>query len=288
MKIAVLSGKGGTGKTTVSSNLAAIINNTTLVDCDVEEPNAHLFFETDNMDEQAVRVEYPVVDMDKCTLCGDCGDFCNFNALLPAKNSVLVFKESCHSCGGCEMVCPEHAISFALREIGVIKSGAVRNNLALTYGVLNIGELSAVRVIEAVLDSVEDKESVIIDSPPGTSCATVAAVNDADYAIIVTEPTPFGISDMKMVVQMLREMKIPFSVVINKSGLGGDEIYHYLDTENISILGEIPFNKEIAKLYATGGLISDKLPQVRNIFQSIVENLNSTLDTTIGASYADI
>ena len=215
MKVAVLSGKGGTGKTTVSSNLAAILGKITLVDCDVEEPNAHLFFNTKDEVKESVYIEYPVVDMDKCTLCGKCGDFCNFNAILPAKNTVLVFKENCHSCGGCSIICPDNAITYLNREIGVIKHGVVNENLDLSYGVLNVGELSGVNVIEAVLHSIENNDSVIIDSPPGTSCATVAAVSKADYAIIVTEPTPFGVSDMKMVVEMLRELNIAFSVVIN-------------------------------------------------------------------------
>ena len=286
MKIAVLSGKGGTGKTTVSSNLAVTLGNVTLVDCDVEEPNAHLFFDTTDNVTETVYTEYPEVDMEKCTLCGKCGDFCNFNAILPAKNTVLVFKESCHSCGGCSIVCPADAIRYTNREVGVIKSGIVHDSLDITYGVLHVGELSGVGIIESVLESVEDREQVIIDSPPGTSCATVAAVSQADYAIIVTEPTPFGVSDMKMVVEMLRELGVKFSVVINKAGLGDDEIYQYTTKENIPILGEIPFNKEVAKHYATGGIIVEKLPEVKQIFEEIAKELTSTLQTTIGDSHA--
>jgi len=278
MKIAVLSGKGGTGKTTVSSNLASILKDKTLIDCDVEEPNAHLFFKIKNHTESPVYTEYPTVDMEKCNLCGKCGEFCNFNAILPAKNRVLVFKESCHACGGCAIVCPTNAITYEKREIGVITEGITDNKLKLKYGALNIGELSGVKIIENLLESITDDEDVIIDSPPGTSCATVATVSNVDYAIIVSEPTPFGVSDMKMVVEMLNDLKINFGLVINKAGLGNSEIYDYAKSKNINIIGEIPFKKEAAKEYSSGGLISDKIPEIKDEFNKIIKNLNIQLD----------
>jgi MinD superfamily P-loop ATPase len=283
MKIAVLSGKGGTGKTTVSSNLAAILGNVTLVDCDVEEPNIHLFFDIPNDTTQSVYTEYPHVDMRKCNLCGDCGDFCNFNAILPAKNRVLVFKEICHACGGCAIVCSKNAISYKQREIGAIHEGRSTQGINVKYGILNVGEFSGVKIIDQLLTSIPKNEQVIIDSPPGTSCATVAAVESADFAIIVSEPTPFGVSDMKMVVEMLKNLNIPFGLVINKAGLGNNEIYDYASQEKINILGEIPFSKEAAKYYATGKLLNQEMKTMRLKFDSIINNLTLSLENKVGA-----
>lgn len=277
MRIAVLSGKGGTGKTTISSNLATLLQDKTLIDCDVEEPNAHLFFEIPNQVKKDVYTEYPHVDMRKCNLCGKCEEFCNFNTIVAGKNRVLVFKESCHACGGCKIVCPKGAITYKKREIGVIHEGVSSNGVKIKYGAMNLGELSGVRVIEQLLDSIDKNENVIIDSPPGTSCATVAAVESADYAIIVSEPTPFGVSDMKMVVEMLKNLNITFGLVINKAGLGNDEIYQYAEKESINIIGEIPFNREAAKIYSTGKLLCEESAEIREQFTSIITNLNKTL-----------
>ena len=282
MKIAVLSGKGGTGKTTISSNLAAILENITLIDCDVEEPNIHLFFDIPNNNKKSVYTEYPHIDMRKCDLCGKCGEFCRFNAILPAKNRVLVFKDICHACGGCAIVCPKDAISYKEREIGVIHEGISSQGINIKYGVLNVGEFSGVKIIEELLESITKNEQVIIDSPPGTSCATVAAVESADYAIIVSEPTPFGVSDMKMVVEMLKNLNVPFGLVINKAGLGNDEIYQYASQENINILGEVPFSKEVAKHYATGKLLHEEIKEVREQFDFIIKNLNISLTNEMG------
>jgi len=282
MKIAVLSGKGGTGKTTISSNLAAILNNVTLIDCDVEEPNVHLFFDIAKSLSKSVYTQYPHIDMRKCNLCGKCGEFCHFNAILPAKNRVLVYKESCHACGGCELVCDKEAIAYKKREVGVIHEGVSSQGVHIKYGVLNVGEFSGVKVINELLDTITANEQVIIDSPPGTSCATVAAVESADYAIIVSEPTPFGVSDMKMVVEMLKNLNIPFALVINKAGLGNDEIYQYANQQNINILGEIPFNKEVAKHYASGKLLYQEFKDIRVKFDLIIENLNTSLANKVG------
>lgn len=202
MKIAVLSGKGGTGKTTIATNLALHYPNALLIDTDVEEPNSHIFIKPVVTREKSVYKQFPVVDMDKCDLCGDCGRFCKYNAILPAKNTVLVFKEICHDCGGCEIVCKKNAISYEDREIGKIFWGDGVNGIRFIYGNLNVGEVSGVKIISELREIVQDEETVIIDSPPGTSCAAVEAVEGVDYAVIVTEPTPFGVSDMKMVVEI--------------------------------------------------------------------------------------
>ncbi len=273
MRIAVLSGKGGTGKTTIATNLAANKKNSILIDTDVEEPNSHIFMKPNIEENIAVKVNYPVVDTDKCTLCGKCGTFCRYNAILPAKNNVLVFEEICHDCGGCELVCPTGAISYKQREIGKIHCGKTKYDINMKYGDLNVGEVSGVRIIEKLKDMTKNEEVVFIDSPPGTSCATVAAIEDIDFAVIVTEPTPFGVSDMKMVVEMLRRMNIKFGVVINKAGLGDDEIYDYCKSENIDILEEIPFDEKIAKLYASGDLLSYEIESYKEKIMTILSKI---------------
>ena len=276
MKIAVLSGKGGTGKTTISSNLVVNIKGATLLDCDVEEPNAHLFFEMENREEKIVNTSYPVVDSELCNLCGKCGDFCNYNAIIPAKKKVLVFEESCHDCGGCAIVCPQNAISYKERKIGKIYSGSC-GELKVEYGDLDVGELSGVKIIKEMKSGLKDENIYIIDSPPGTSCATVEAIDEVDFAIIVSEPTPFGVSDMKMVVELLREMRLPFGLVINKAGLGDNEIYEYAEEEKINILLEIPFDKKIAKLYASGEIFSENIVEYKEKFENLFEEIKSSL-----------
>lgn len=273
MKIAVLSGKGGTGKTTFSTNLTATVKDAYLIDTDVEEPNSHIFLQPEVEEVEEIFVDYPYVDEEKCTLCGKCGDFCNFNAIIPAKNTVLVFKESCHSCGGCELVCPSNAITYQKRNIGIIKKGRTLCGNQMEYGLLNLGELSGVKIIEKLRENTDNRELVIIDSPPGTSCSTVAALEYADYAVLVTEPTPFGLSDMKMVVEMLREMSIPFGVFVNKAGLGDSGVYEYCKEEQIKILGEIPFDKNIAKMYSEGRIFSLELKEYKKLFESVIDTI---------------
>lgn len=273
MKIAILSGKGGTGKTTIATNLAINVKGSVLIDTDVEEPNSHIFLKPKITETIDVKKSYPVVDSSKCVLCGACGDFCRYNSIMPAKSKVVVFKELCHGCGGCELVCPSKAIHYEQRVIGKIYTGVCENGLVIKYGDLNVGEVSGVNIIEKLKESTKDSKILFIDSPPGTSCATVAAVENSDYAIIVSEPTPFGVSDMKMVVEMLRNMSIKFGVVINKAGLGNDEIYKYCDSEGIEILGEIPFNKEIAKLYASGEILSYKIDSYKKTMLSILNKI---------------
>lgn len=285
MKIAVLSGKGGTGKTTISVNLAVQNPECILIDTDVEEPNSHIFLKADIDEATPVMVEYPEVDADKCTLCGKCGDFCNFNAIIPAKNQVLVFKESCHSCGGCAVVCPEGAIKYNKRETGKIYSGKSKyNDLQMKYGELNVGELSGVAIIKNEKKMIENEEYVIIDSPPGTSCATSNTLDNVDFAVLVSEPTPFGVSDMKMVVEMLRDMEIPFVVVVNKAGLGDNEIYEYCKSESIDILEEIPYDKDIAKLYADGEIFSLHMEEYAKKFSRLFENIKNRIQNSTGRS----
>lgn len=271
MKIAVLSGKGGTGKTTVSTSLA-FISGITILDMDIEAPNTQLFLKGKQFEENKVKSCYPEVDMSKCNLCGECGKFCRFNAIIPAKNRVIVFEESCHDCGGCEIVCKFGAITWRAREIGKIFCGKTYFNSKMEYGKLNIGEMSGVKIIKHMYRENIEK-NLIIDCPPGTSCTTVAAVEKSDYAIVVTEPSPFGLSDMKLVVKLLRDLKIPFGIVINKADSKENLVESYCQEEGIEILEKIPFDREIAKNYSEGNIIADVLPEYRKSFEKILKRV---------------
>ena len=271
MKIAVLSGKGGTGKTTVSISLA-FISGITILDMDIEAPNTQLFLKGKQFEENKVKSYYPEVDMSKCNLCGECGKFCRFNAIIPAKNRVIVFEESCHDCGGCEIVCKSGAITWRAREIGKIFCGKTYFNSKMEYGKLNIGEMSGVKIIKQMYRENIEK-NLIIDCPPGTSCTTVAAVEKSDYAIVVTELSPFGLSDMKLVVKLLRDLKVPFGVVINKDDSKENLVENYCQEEGIEILEKIPFDREIAKNYSEGNIIADILPEYRKSFEKILKRV---------------
>lgn len=273
MKIAVLSGKGGTGKTTVSSSLA-FISKMLLIDTDIEEPNSHIFLKGNVEDIKSVYTRFPEVNMEKCNLCGECGNFCKFNAIIPAKKRVIVFGEACHDCGGCEIVCKNGAISWEKREIGKIFTGKTHFNSTNKYGKLNIGEMSGVKIIKEIYKNTEEKD-FLIDCPPGTACTTVSAVEVADFAIIVVEPSPFGLSDMKLVVQLLRDMKIPFGVVINKFDEDENIIKKYCEDEGIEVIGTITFDRKIAETYSKGEIIVEALPEYRENFETILKRVKS-------------
>lgn len=273
MKIAVLSGKGGTGKTTVSSSLA-FISKMLLIDTDIEEPNSHIFLKGNVEDIRSVYTRFPEVNIEKCNLCGECGNFCKFNAIIPAKKRVIVFGEACHDCGGCEIVCKNGAISWEKREIGKIFTGKTHFNSVNKYGKLNIGEMSGVKIIKEIYKNTEEKD-FLIDCPPGTACTTVSAVEVADFAIIVVEPSPFGLSDMKLVVQLLKDMKIPFGVVINKFDEDENIVKKYCDDEGIEIVGTIPFDRKIAEAYSKGEIIAEALPGYRDNFETILKRVKS-------------
>ncbi|MBN2657165.1 MAG: ATP-binding protein [Spirochaetales bacterium] len=273
MKIAILSGKGGTGKTTVSNNLAALISEAVLIDCDVEEPNSHIFMVPRITGEEEIQTGYPVVDDDKCIHCRKCADFCHYNAIIAGAAATMPLKDLCHDCGGCRLVCPAGAITYEKKGIGTIYTGKSRFGSDFLYGQLHLGELSGVKIINRLNEMTADRDLVLVDSPPGTSCSTVAALEDSDYAVIVTEPTPFGVSDMKMVVEMLREMEIPFSVVVNKAGLGDKEVYDYCRGENLSISGEIPFDRSVAEAYASGKLAVEISDENRSLYNTLWLNI---------------
>ncbi len=251
MIISVASGKGGTGKTTISTNLALSIGEVQFLDCDVEEPNANIFLNTKIMGQEDISVRIPKIDKEKCDYCGKCSEFCAYNALAVVPNNVLVFPELCHSCGGCELVCPKDAISWNKRSIGKLEHGQAED-IDFYHGLLNVGEMQAVPVIKALKRKIDKSKNVIIDVPPGTSCPVIESITGSDYCILVTEPTPFGLHDLKLAVEVVKHLDIPFGVVINRDGIGDENVVTSCQDQDIPILLKIPERKEIANLYSKG------------------------------------
>lgn len=270
------SGKGGTGKTTVAVNLALSIQNVNLLDCDVEEPNCHMLLSLEPLESHPVLTSVPVIDPKQCTLCGKCSDFCQFNALFVGKKSVIVYPEMCHSCGGCALVCPEGAISEKERKVGIIYVNSVQDS-HLIYGELNIGEPIATGVINAVKMHTKPKALNIIDAPPGTACPVIETMRDSDYILLVTEPTPFGLHDLSMTVEVVKELGIPCGVIINRAGHGNDAVNRYCETEGIPILLEIPFERRIAELYSQGIPFVTQMPQWKSMFRDVLSKIEEVV-----------
>jgi len=270
--ISVASGKGGTGKTTVAVNLALSLENVQLLDCDVEEPNAHILLQPKIEEIRSVYTRIPVISEELCDYCGKCSKFCAYNALFVAPKTVMVFPELCHSCGGCSLVCPKNAIKEKDRQIGVIKKIKVKGVEAV-YGELNVGEPMAVPLIREVKRQIEKDKTVIIDAPPGTACPLIASVHNSDYCILVAEPTPFGLHDLKMTVQVLNDLEISMGVVINRAGIGDNKVYDYCKQENIPLLLEIPFSKRIAKLYSRGTPFVEEMPEWKEKFLKLLNKI---------------
>jgi len=268
MVISVASGKGGTGKTTVAVNLALSIPNVQLLDCDVEEPNAHIFIKPAIKSKIPVSIPVPEIDKSKCNFCGKCQKVCAYNAIAVLKKDVLVFKELCHGCGACAYLCPEKAIREIQRVVGVVEIGA-KGDLQFVHGKLNIGEAMAPPLIRAVKEYINPARTTIIDAPPGTSCPVIESIKVSDFCVLVTEPTPFGLNDLILAVEVVRKIKIPFGVIINRSDLGNKETENYCKKEKIPILMKIPFKKEIAMAYSKGNIIVEALPEYKKEFQEL-------------------
>ncbi len=277
-KLAIASGKGGTGKTTLSTNLAAYIaerEEVVLVDLDVEEPNSGLFFDGTLVHEEDNHNMTPNWDASKCTLCGLCQEVCNFNAIIKLGTSIMVYPKLCHSCYACSELCSVSALPMEPTKIGVLRDFQC-GKLHYVESRLNIGEEQAVSSIAKTKKYVAEKyphvSMAIFDSPPGTSCPVLEATKDADYVILVTEPTPFGFHDLKLAVETMQELNKPFGVVVNRYGIGNDEVVNYCKAEGIDILAKIPNSRQIAELYSKGHLIYPAFLEVKNALSSILDH----------------
>lgn len=277
MIIGVASGKGGTGKTTIATNLAAALEEPVhLLDCDVEEPNAHLFLRPEMTASQDFAVEVPQIDPSRCTWCGRCQEICQFNALAILPETALTFPELCHSCGGCFLVCPEDAVVAKQRVVGQIETGR-RGQITFAHGRLRVGEAMAPPLIRRVKQEAAPDGLTIIDAPPGTSCPVVTALWGADFVLLVTEPTPFGLNDLELAVGATRELHLPVGLVINRADLGDRRVHTYADREKLPILLEIPFDREVAAAYAQGQLLVEALPQWRQWMLDLSARLQENL-----------
>ena len=283
MIISIASGKGGTGKTTVATNLAVSVSDPVqLLDCDVEEPNAHLFLRPSIQETKTVTTPIPEIDLEKCNQCKKCAEICRFRAIAVLGDTVLTFPELCHSCGGCMAVCPEGAITEKGRELGILETGAM-NGVSFVHGRLRVGEAMSPPLIRAVRELTWADGLTLIDAPPGTSCPVIAAMKDTDFVLLVTEPTPFGLHDLKLAVEAVKILKIPMGLVINRADMGDDHVRDYAHAETIPILMEIPFDRQIAESYSRGEMFALAIPEWKIRFRGLLEDIKTLARKGTGA-----
>ena len=276
MKVAIASGKGGTGKTTVATNLAYVASQAgcavAYLDCDVEEPNGHIFLQPEIEVERPIEKLVPEVDPARCTHCGRCAEVCRYRAIASLPNQTMVFAELCHSCGGCVLACPADAIRERSRPIGHLRIGR-SEKIRFLDGTLNVGEAMSPPAIRAVKSAAPPADLTILDAPPGTSCPVMETAHGCDRVILVTEPTPFGLYDLTLAVEMVRAMKVSFAVVINRADAGDGRVREYCDRHRISILAEIPDDRAVAEAYSRGEVICEAVPAFRNRIAALLEQL---------------
>jgi len=273
MIMSVASGKGGTGKTTVATNLAMSLGSKVqLLDCDVEEPNAHLFIHPEWEETKTITTPVPQVDERKCSLCGKCSEICQFKAIVVIGDTVLPFHELCHSCGGCMEVCPEKAITETGRELGIIERG-YRNGIKFIHGKLRIGEAMSPPLIRKVRSLARPDQLTIIDAPPGTSCPVIASMEGADFVLLVTEPTPFGLHDLELALEAVKVLGIPCGLVINRSDIGDTQVKEYATRQSLPILMEIPFDRRIAEAYSRGEVLVEVMPEWKEGFLELYRRI---------------
>lgn len=280
MKIAIASGKGGTGKTFIATNIFYSLrkNNRSvmLVDCDAEAPNAIAFFDATEVNSDDISQRVPVINSNVCTFCGKCHDWCNYNAIfiLPPSKIIQVIEDLCHGCGACVVACEYNAISEKLYPLGKVNTYSLHGELSLIEARMNIGVMSPVSVIKAALKKIDTQvDFIILDSPPGTSCPFIQTAAAADFVILVTEPTPFGLSDLQQSVETLKILNKPFGVIVNKAGMGNGDVYVYLKKENIPLLHEIPFDIEIAELYSAGKIVVETKQYLEKEFYNMTKKI---------------
>jgi len=276
MRIAVASGKGGTGKTTVAANLAFVAarngRSVAYLDCDVEEPNGAIFLKPQVREDRPVGAAVPKVDLDKCVGCGQCGKICQYSAIVSMDKTVLTFPELCHGCAGCWLVCPAGAIQEDRREIGRLQAGPA-GKVLFVGGVLNIGQAMSPPLIRAVKAAAPRADLTIVDCPPGTSCPVIEAVRGSDYVLLVTEPTPFGLNDLKLAVRTVRKLKLPFGVVINRHDTGDGQTKRYCRLQQIDVLAEIPDDRQVAEVYSRGEMACDAVPRYGDLCSDLLTEL---------------
>jgi len=278
--ISVASGKGGTGKTLVATSLALSLKareKVQLLDCDVEEPNAHVFLKPVITGSESVYIQVPKVDEDKCSYCGRCAQVCVYHAIAVLGEHVLTFPQLCHGCGACSYLCPENAITEEGRESGIVEWGH-SDGIGFTQGKLNVGEAMAPPVIRKVKEQASNDRIVIVDAPPGTSCPVVESIKGSDFCILVTEPTPFGLNDLVLAIETVRELSIPFGIVLNRVGVGYKDVEKYCSEENIPIMLTIPLDTGISRLYSKGIALVEGIPQWKSSFIEVIDGIREILD----------
>jgi len=290
MIISIASGKGGTGKTTVATNLSCSLEaKVKILDCDVEEPNSHLFLNPTFTDRENVIAPIPEIDDSKCTYCKKCMEICRFGAIAVVGKKVLTFPELCHSCGGCKEVCPEDAITEKDRILGIIEKGFFKpgsftsetdntKKIQFAHGLMDIGQVMAPPIIKQVITHADKDGITIIDAPPGTSCPVIAAMKGADFILLVTEPTPFGLHDLTLAVETVKILNIPHGLIINRAGMGNDDVKNYAKKEGIPILMEIPFDRKIATAYSKGELIISCMPEYKEKFIRLYDQIKTIVE----------